>query len=698
MPVYNKDGRTFSLRTDEEEEALLRKELEALDPAERETLELMLKELQGGESEGGLMQTMGQLEYKHTPVDMRTFVTDPYYLGHTCDNIYPKLLDDLVELFEGGYQECVWTGSIGYGKTFTASIGVVRVLYELSCLVDPHRSYGLAKDSNIAVVALSVSEMLATKVVFENIAVKVDASPYFREHFPFEKTKKELRFPHNVWLASRATTDSSALGLNTISAFIDETNFMQKPSGSKANDPRFAGMDRAEVIYNAIKRRMKSRFEKFGRLPGMLFIVSSKSTQDDFTARRVRESKDDPTIFVRDYALWDVKPEEYYSVKKFQVLGGNEQTPSRILEEGEAETIRASLPEGCVIVDVPEDWKGDFERDLEGALRDIAGVATVAISPFIQRREKILEAFDTERKHPFSTLIYDASRGGMFAWEQMVKVQNVRQYGQRVQKSLPILNPNQPRHVHIDPALRNDALGFCMSHIHGWKDVVRRDPNDSKRQFMERAPIYIVDFVLRVVPPTGDEIILGDIRRMVYDLAAHGYLITMVSMDSFLSADSLQQLSAKGYTAEMVSVDTSPEPYDNLKLALYENRVFFYEYPPLVEELQKLEQRFDARKKRKIDHPPRGSKDVADAVAGCLWTLSQNAHTAQPLPLQRGVARYGNDEAWMDEQRQAALAGNRGASQNQDLKEYGSLPPFLTGDFSSDDPWGDGGGWGKGSL
>jgi hypothetical protein len=459
-------------------------------------------------------------------------------------------------------------------------------------------------------------------------------------------------------------------------------------------------MDRAEVIYNAIKRRMKSRFEKFGRLPGMLFIVSSKSTQDDFTARRVRESRRDPTIFVRDYALWDVKPEEYYSVKKFQVLGGNEQTPSRILAEGEAASLRDTLPEGCVIVDVPEDWKADFERDLEGALRDIAGVATIAISPFIQRRDKILEGVDRDRQHPFSVQVYDASRGGMFLWDRMVRLTKTRQYGQRVEKMLPILNPNAPRHVHIDPALRNDALGFCMSHIHGWKDVVRRDPNDLKRQFVERAPIYIVDFMLRVVPPTGDEIILGDVRRMVYDLSAHGYLITTVSMDSFQSADSLQQLSAKGYSAELVSVDTTPEPYDNFKLALYENRLFFYDYPPFVEEVRTLEQHIDRRKKRKIDHPPRGSKDIADAVAGCLWTLSIKAPNATPLSPLRGFSKSAAEDAWLEEQRQALAAGQRGADLNQDLRDYGMLPPFLTGSGGSEDPdqgsgWG-GGGWGLG--
>lgn len=699
--IENKGGRTFSRRTVAEEQALLEKEMASLTPEEREFLEIAIRqalEAPGEEkdpSEVKLLDYLNREEYKQTPVDMRTFVTDPYYLGHTCDNIYPKLLDDLTELFEGGYHECIWTGSIGYGKTFTASIGVCRVLYELSCMKSPHASFGLAKESNISIVALSVSEMLATKVVFENIATKIDASPYFRENFPFEKTKKELRFPGNLWVASRASTDTSALGLNTISAFIDESNFM--PKAPKGADPRHASLDRAEVIYNTLKRRMKSRFEKFGRLPGMLFVVSSKSTQDDFTARRIRESKDDATIFVRDYALWDVKPEAYYQEKSFFVLGGNDQTPSRILEPGEEKEFEGegNLPEGCVLVRVPHDFRADFERDLEGGLRDIAGVATVAISPFIQRREKIQEAIDKSRQHPFTTDILEGTRGGMFKWDEMVQMSRTREYGMRTEKLMPKINPRAPRHIHVDPSLRNDALGFCMSHVAGWKDVIRR--GEDNQQFVERAPVYIVDFLLKVVPPTGGEIILGDIRRMIYELAAHGYLITSVSMDQFQSADSLQQLSQKGYNAQLISVDVTPEPYDNLKTALYENRVFFYEYAPLIDELKVLEQKWDARKKRKIDHPPRKSKDVSDALAGCLWTLQLNAPTSLPLIPQKGQPTRPGADAWLMEQQHAVAAGQSGASHNQDVRDYESLPPILFGNGNgNDDPWGNGGGgWGS---
>jgi hypothetical protein len=1067
--IVQKDGRAWSQRTPEEAAGLLKKDLAGLNPAERETLEILLQELStpaAASPEKKLLQLLGNAEYKRTPVDMRTFCLDPYYLGHTCDNIYPKLLDDLTDLMSGDYHECILSGSIGWGKTFFASIGICRILYELSCMTSPHDSFGLGRDTNISIVNLSVSEALAVKVVFENVATKIKASPYFKEHFPFEATKKELRFPSNVWVAARATSDTSALGLNIISALMDEclvgdakvlladgrearvdelcrvgeavvvtfdfhrncsvyaqaffkssteqecfelvldngsrlrasgthpvavrrngvfrfitmsgimdgeevvayapmdggaqkgtrgeaaaavaggavlptvlgvdggattgrlteddgpdfgggasgaaaygragepptrdtadsggegthrkgppgaqgvgrdaaqdvrgstgptdahrgvqarlggaqshaglsahgrvaeayqrgerledqarglslpwicrdeegredriperlgatgggvdgavsggvefrvreaggalhlrgaeavdaaglcggscerecagdrgqasgvhepsegegqdarrsallrearlgvcglgrtltvarvvskkrlgvlptydvsvpgyecfiadgvlvhnTNFMPQPQQRRAAGMRWEHTSRADTLYAAIQRRMKSRFQRQGRLPGILFIVSSKRTSHDFTAQRVREARNDPTVFVRDYPLWGVKPEAYYTTQKFWVLCGNETIPSKIVPNEEVEALRAKLPEETVIIDVPEDFRADFERDLEGSLRDLAGVATVAISPYIQRREKIEEAIDLTRIHPFSKLVHDPSKPGQMLWDHLVKESTARNPGGVSFKRLrPLLNPTAARHVHIDPSLSGDATGLCMAHIGGFKDVVRRV--EGGREFMERAPLYIVDFLLRIVPPVGGEIELGDVRQFVYDLTAHGFLITSVTLDSFQSADAIQQLSKKGYTSARLSVDTHIEPYDNLKTALYENRVLYYNYPPLIDELRTVEH---IREKNKVDHPAHGTKDVADAVAGCLYTLSQK-QVSQPLPILRGTGGM-TGEVWMDEQRQAALAGNPEAMNNRDV-----LPPFLVGSGGSDD-WGSG--------
>jgi hypothetical protein len=701
MSIVDKDGRSISTQSDADEVEALRKQLEGLGEDEREALMLMLAELQDPPEDGEkpLVELVSEAEFKHTPVDIETFVKDEYYLGNTCSTLYPQLMKDMKVLFGSGhYEEAILTGSIGWGKTFFASIGVCRVLYELSCLKNPHRSFGLATDSNIAIVCLSVNETLAMKVAFENIATKVKASPYFQENFPFKHTKKEFRFPNNVWLAARATTDTAALGLNVIGALLDETNFMDR---GRAIDPRLGAVDHAELIYTGLMRRMKSRFGRQGRLPGKLFLVSSKKTKDDFTARRIAEARNVPAVFVRDYALWDVKPSDYHSSKTFTVLCGNDQVPSRVLSEDEAKKTKGvSVADGCTLINVPEDFRFDFENDLENAIRDIAGVATVAISPFIQRREKLV--WEPKMEHPFSTEVFDPSKPGAFVWPKMVRKTAVKDLGGYDHEELrPIIHPTHPRHVHIDPAYRKDRVGFCMGHIYGWTDVLRRS-EDGGEVYQERAPVFFIDLILQIVPPVGDEIVLGDIRRLVYDLSAHGYMITGVSMDTWQSVDALQHLKRKGYRAEHLSVDTSPDPYNKVKSAFYEDRIKVYKYEPLFKELRQLERVEEKGKKLKIDHPKRGSKDVSDALAGCIHQLEEK-QSSIPLPIMKGVS-YSPD-AWMEEQMHHAAARQEGSSDGRFYLENhhapvtpaagAMLPPIFGGRGGGPD-WG--GGWTPNSL
>jgi len=698
--IIDRSGRSHSRLTDAEEEAALQKELAALSPDERKALLLMLAELEGDQEEGEtpLIVKVGEAEFKHTPVDIETFVKDDYYLGATSSMLYPKLLKDMEELFSGGfvggYNEAILTGSIGWGKTFFSSIGICRILYELSCLTDPHRSLGLAPDTDISIICLSVNEALAMKVAFDNVASKLKASPYFAEHFPFKPTRKELRFPHNVWIAARATTDTSALGLNVVSALVDESNFLDR---GKKVDKRYGAIDHAETIYTGLKRRIKSRFMKLGALPGIMFLVSSKKTTDDFTARRIRESRNETSVFVRDYATWDVRPEDFAHSPRFFVVCGNEQAPSRILDPGEAKVVtEESLPDGCSLVKVPEEFRPDFENDLEGALRDIAGLSTVAIAPFIQRRDKLV--YNPDRTHPFSVEIYDPSKPGTFMWDRMIREGTVKDFSGFTHKVIrPIVNPKAARHIHIDPAYRKDAVGFCMGHISDWKDVVRR--SESGEVYQERAPVLYVDLILQIVPPVGDEIILGDLRRMVYELSDHGYMITYITLDTWQSVEALQQLKAKGFYAEHLSVDTKMDPYEKLKSAFYEGRINVYNYPVLFRELKQLEK---DEKKRKIDHPPRGSKDVADALAGCVYTLTEHQST-QPLPILQGVS-YSPD-AWMEEQLQHAAASRESAPDNGRFfpptrNSPGGgfplqvLPPIIGGQSGGFGQGGDSNGWG----
>src|SRR5690606_30650992 len=107
-------------------------------------------------------------------------------LGGDRGQLYPGLIDILVEVFEGDYEEVYLDGAIGWGKSTLAECAVARMLYELSCLKNPQMFYGLDPSDTIAVLNVSVNKTQAKKVVYHRLKERIKASPYFREVFPFD--------------------------------------------------------------------------------------------------------------------------------------------------------------------------------------------------------------------------------------------------------------------------------------------------------------------------------------------------------------------------------------------------------------------------------------------------------------------------------------------------------------------------------
>lgn len=575
-------------------------------------------------------------EISFQPVIELKICDQPIEVGDICD------VEDLRSFVSNGIYS---HNSIGWGKSFFASICACRILYELSCMRDPHKSFGIGKGTDITMVVLSVKEDLAIKVAFENIANKIKESEYFKEFFPFKPLKKEIIFPNKIQVAARASTDSAALGLNVFAAFIDESNFMQPMRKKGSLESRVGSTDRAQFLYDQLIRRMKSRFQRHGKLPGMMIVVSSKQTRDDFTAKRIRDSKDDPTVFVRDYATWHVKPEGVFSREMFQVLVGNDLIPSKVLSPEEVDPIKSKLQDGMIVIDVPIDFKQDFVNNLEDSIRDIAGVETVSISPFIQQRDKIIPCIDINRQHPFSVEEWIQTDGGKFIWSKLARQVEIRDGAEIQRVWQPLYHSHLPRHIHIDPSLNSDSTGFCVGCVTGYKTVVRRDP-ETQEQYTERAPEVWIDFILKISPPVGGEIDHGMVRSLVYQLQAKGFSISLVTMDQFNSAPSLQKFASKGISAERLSVDKPMDAYDILKMAIYENRVSFYNYNPLLDELKWI-QKDNIR--NKVDHPPNKSKDLADALAGVVFSLTTMYH-GPPLGVYKGISQYSDPSA--DRQRE----------------------------------------------
>jgi hypothetical protein len=248
------------------------------------------------------------------------------------------------------------------------------MLYEVSCLENPQAALWLGENQNISVPILgpiqSVAERTATAVI-----AKIDKSPYFTEKFPYtHKTgSSDWQFPNNVWIPARTYETTAVLGLNSIGAYADELCLLR---GAASGDLSAA---RAEMIYNAIAKRTHRL--KQCPIASLTFAVSSTwNLGSRIVPRKLREAEDPENgVFARSYSLWGPRPKEFYGDSTFSVLVGRSGIPSKILTPAEVPLVRSILPTSRII-EVPEDFRREFERDLNGSLKDLAGEGLDAVS------------------------------------------------------------------------------------------------------------------------------------------------------------------------------------------------------------------------------------------------------------------------------------------------------------------------------
>lgn len=630
-------GRQISVRTTQEDKDLLLRDISELSDEELAFLKTMIGELDErvAPPDGKTLMCLAEeAEYERECVDVRTWLEDDYFMGEVARDMFPKLKEDLIELFSGDYHEVILSGAIGWGKSFLAEMAVARQIYELSCLRNPQSSIGLASGSEIVFAGVSVNEKLAKAVLVQGLGQKLLISPYFNKEFKVFVTTEDIRFPKNILVVGGSSADNSLLGRTVIGFIIDETNFMQFTKEQKASHARWGHVDKGSMLYAGLTRRMKSRFLRGGKLPGLAIIVSSKKNTSAFTERKVADSADDSRIFVREYANWDTRRERFKK-EVFRVYLSHRDASSRILDD--KEEVPQEKMEQARIIDVPADFRKDFEDDLDGALREIAGVATDVVSRYLKNREHIDAMFVQDRQHPMSSFEWDPTTQPDIDWLKLCKVVKKKRVDGRVfDKYTPLRHPEAIRHIHIDPSLSDCATGFVVSHVAGTQEVVKRDLHTLKKA-KEVLPIIEVDFALCVVPPgDGHEIPLASLRHLVYLFTAHGFQIGLVTLDSYQSADMRQILGSKGYRSEVLSMDSSPVPYDVTKSAIYDGRLTCYQMPILKKELRELEWN---PKQKKIDHCEKGSKDVSDALAGTVFTLTFSpSHTL--MVASKGISEY----------------------------------------------------------
>lgn len=543
------------------------------------------------------------------PVDIETFLDSPDFMGSTDLQLWPEVRKAIIGInkywwkgWDVAINEAVLMGATGTGKSEISKVTTAYHLHILGCMKKPQRYWKLPEATSIVFTIQAAKPHVTKKVVYLPLRTYIETMPWFQRNMrPNKILEGEMYFDsHNVRVVQGGSDSDAVLGDALIGGVIDEINFMNVVENSKKaalGTGRSGSYDQAQSVYDTVSRRKKSRFLSKGPNIGVICVASSTRYKGDFTDKRKAQVEEHnvKTVYIYDKAQYDVRPKEAYSGETFRLLVANDAAMDiRILEDDE------KVLSGTVL-DIPIEYKEDFQKDPNGALRDIVGTSVSSINPFFRQQHKIMECIALGEEEGLESFLQKDNV--VLAFEGL---------------PLPIRghycrNPSKPRYVHIDLSSTGDRCGVAMVRFDGIEWVQRGTGEP------EPLPIASVEMAVTFEPDHGNEIDVAEVRAWVKSLRnKYGYPIKAVTYDGWNSLESRQAWKRQGMKTGLVSVDKSSAPYKNFRDAIYDKRIRMYHQEVLIEELFGLE--YD-EKKDKIDHPVTGSKDCADAVCGAYHTL-----------------------------------------------------------------------------
>ena len=553
-----------------------------------------------------LEELMGWIgDYETAPVHIEQFLEDKEYIGgYLGDSLFPYWKNLLCnEIYPSPFVDKYWLvvfrGSIGKGKSSIATVCLAYELYRLLCRISPQKSFGLIPSSKILFAILNRTMTLSTDVVWDKLSQIFSNSPFFQKvinHRKVRTNKEETLFQKRIDF-TMGSRFQHTLGQDVLYSIIDEANFNVVEN-------------QMYETFNSILARMESRFMKpGGGIAGKVFVVSSESDTFSTVNQIVDKYKKMPGVFVDQSAIWDVVQHKngipLYRGPKFWVYKGTEIRPPEILKDNDPLIVN---DEGNCLA-VPVEHQERFEADIHVALRDLAGLPTGSSYKLFRLKEKLHRAMITTPVFPdIIRLDFDDE------YDQILNYVQVPDFFEK--------RVEHPRNIHLDMGLSGDKFGIAAAYTRTFRERKSRDIN-TFQEVLETVPEIIVEWATTIEAQPGKQIPLYKIRLFLIKLSRMGYMIGKITADlRLMSADTLQGLQKAGFDTEYVSVDKTSAPYFNLRTLAYEERMYLPNSELLKTELAALEVAPDGTK---VDHPPKGSKDMADAVCGAVYTAVNNA-------------------------------------------------------------------------
>lgn len=563
--------------------------------------------------------TVSRLE--RIPVTIEEFVRDGHFLGSMDDyQVWPEwwrelgaMCPDLI-VGEQPKEEVYLGGGSGTGKTDIAKIILAYHIYLLTCFRRPTDPFpGLSGMTPVVFPIMTHQFAITRDIIYAPLRSMLTMMPYMQRHTTWDKNRdSSLIFTsHNIHVTPMHAMESRIKGQAICGALVDELTSMQVIEHSKQTpgDRGLGGrFDQAAEVHQHTRNRRWRSFKSRGINPGALCFLGQARYEGDFMDRWLATMERDarPSVYHRRLKRYEMNPEDVAEMRAgrtIRVLVGAPGYSSRVLEDGER--AGRDYPRDARVETVPEVYEHLFRDDPDMYLREICGISTGVISPFLAKREKIAAAFRRGRR--------------LRQWVDEPNVRlSERDLPEWLGEVIAECRGEHQHYVHVDLSTSKDRCGIAVVRVSGLEYVQDPDNPDTP----ERVPHLEVVAACSIQPTGTSQIDPAEIRTWLMELGTlHDVEIGGVSYDGYQSKESQGRWRAAGTRVAEVGTDRTTEVYDQFRTALYQDRVDIVANGILSEELHDLE--YHAEKDR-VDHPPKGSKDIADAVACACWMASNS--------------------------------------------------------------------------
>lgn len=579
------------------------------------------------------LEVLKSNHFEETPVDAKTFVESPDYLGQpplsdiqydiveAMSQIYRK--EDLIDIMgeEKGtrYYEKYTKNEIilqlgkGSGKDFTSTVACSYIVYKLLCLKDPAKYFGKPSGDAIDLINVAINAQQAKNVFFKGFKSKIEKSPWFAGKYNAKADSVE--FDKSITVYSGHSERESHEGLNLLLAVLDEISGFASEVGTGNEQGKTA-----DNIYKAFRGSVDSRFPDLGKV----VLLSFPRYPGDFISERYdaviaeKESVERTHEFIINPLLPDTDPDN-----KFQISWDEDH----IISYKYPGVFALKRPTWEVNPTRKiDDFMIAFMTDLGDAMMRFACVPTFASDAFFKQAEKVRACMTL--RNP---------------------IDNFKRFDEAFKP-----DPTKKYYVHADLAQKHDKCAVAIAHVEKWVNI------QVINNYEQVAPIVVVDAVAWWEPKVEGPVNLSEVKQWIQNLRRIGFDIGMVSFDRWQSFDIQNELKQVGMKTDTVSV--AKKHYEDMAMLVYEERLAMPAIDLLFDELTQLK----IMRNDRVDHPRKKSKDLADAVCGAIFGAI--SHTPKNTDTEVEVHTFRDRPKQFDELPDNVI--HYKPSQIEDIKDY----------------------------